>query len=83
MKTSINKRKMKESMKLCTKDVHFNFSGTAYLQNDGVAMGSPLVPVLASFFMVELERTFIPKLSQYLQFWKRYVDDTICFVSNG
>ena len=34
-------------------------------------------------FMVELERfQIIPNLSQHLQFWKRYVDDTICFVCN-
>ena len=32
--------------------------------------------------MVDLERAVIPKLS-HLQFWKHYVDDTICFVRNG
>ena len=46
-------------------------------------MGSQLAPVLVGIFMVELERAVIPKLSQHLQFWKRYVDDTICFVYNG
>ena len=46
-------------------------------------MGSPLAPVLAGIFIVELEKAVIPKLSQHLQFWKRYVDDTICFVGNG
>ena len=46
-------------------------------------MGSPLAPVLAGIFMVELERAVIPKLSQHLQFLKRYVDDTICFVQIG
>ena len=46
-------------------------------------MGSPLAPVLAGIFMVELERAVIPKLSQHLNFWKRYVDNTICFIRNG
>ena len=81
--TAINKREMKELIKLCTKDVHYNFNGTTYAQKDGVAMGSPLAPVLAGIFTVELERAVIRKLSQHLQFWKRYVDDTICFVRNG
>ena len=81
--TTINKREMKELIKLCTKDVHFNFSGITYVQKDGVALGSPLAPVLAGIFMVELERAVIPKLSQLLQFWKRYVYDNICFVRNG
>ena len=80
--TTINKREMKELIKLCTKDVHFNFNGITYVQKDGVAMGSPLAPVLAGIFMVELERAVIPKLSQHLQFWEHYVDDTICFVRN-
>ena len=81
--TTINKREMKELIKLCTKDVHFNFNGTTYVQKEGVAMGSPLAPVLAGIFMVELGRTVIRKLSQHLQFWKRYVDDAICFVRIG
>ena len=42
-------------------------------------MCSPLAPVLAGIFMVQLERALIPELSQR-QFWKRYVDDTINFV---
>ena len=46
-------------------------------------MGSQLVPVLVGIFMVELERAVIPKLLQHAQFWKCYVDDTICFVRNG
>ena len=74
---------MKELIKLCQKDVHFNFDGTTYAQKDVVATGSLLAPVLPGIFMVELERGVIPKLSQHLQFWKRYVDDTICFVRNG
>ena len=81
--TAINKREMKELIKLCTKDVHDNFYGTRNAQKDGVAMGSLLAPVPAGIFTVELERVVIRKLSQHLQFWKRYVDDTICFVCNG
>ena len=50
------------------------------MQNDGVAMGSPLGPVLENIFMVELERTIISSLSDKIKLWKRYVDDTIAFV---
>ena len=46
-------------------------------------MGSPLAPVLAGIFMVELERIIILKISQNPQFWTRYVDDTICFICKG
>ena len=43
-------------------------------------MGSPLGPVLANIFMAVLEITIIPSLGNYLQNWKRFVDDTFAFV---
>ena len=78
--TTISKREMKELLYLCTKNVHFSFSSEIYMQNDGVAMGFPLGPVLANIFMVELERTIIPSFSDKIKLWKRYVDDTSTFV---
>ena len=47
------------------------------------AMGSPLGPVLAGIFMVNLERSLVPLLKDQLSFWKRYVDDTITFIKTG
>ena len=60
--TTIPKREMKELLYLCTKNVHFSFSNEIYMQNDGEVMDSPLEPVLANIFMVELERTAIQSL---------------------
>ena len=42
-------------------------------------MGSPLGPVLANIFMVELERSVIPTLMDNIKYWTRYVDDTLCY----
>ena len=53
-----------------------------YVQNDGVAMGSPLGPILANVFMVELENTLVPRLHQYVKKWRRYVDDTFAYIKN-
>ena len=39
-------------------------------------MGSPLGPILAISFLVELERSVIPGLANKLKNWRRYVDDT-------
>ena len=78
--TTISKREMKELLYLCTKNVHFSFSSEIYMQNDGVAMGFPLGPVLANIFIVELEKTIMPSFSDKIKLWKRYVDDTSTFV---
>ena len=56
-------------------------NGDIYLQIDGAAMGSPLGPVLAEIFMVELERSLVPKLSNYIKFWKQFADDMITFAN--
>ena len=80
--TSVTKKEMKELILTCTKGVHFTFDGKTYVQTNGVAMGSPLGPVLSGIFMVELENNLIHTLSEHLSCWKRYVDDTICFIKN-
>ena len=72
---------MKELLLLCTKNVHFTLNGQIYIQVDGVAMESPLAPLLADIFMIELKRSLIPKLRK-IKFWRRYVSDTICFCQN-
>ena len=64
---------------LCTKNVHFILNNEIYVQNDGVAMDFPLGPILANVFMVELENTLVPRLSQHVKKWRRYVDDPFAY----
>ena len=78
--TDISRSEMKELPYLCTKNVHFSFDNTIYIQNDGVALGSPLGPILANIFMVELGRSVIPRLTNKLNNWRRYVGTTICHI---
>ena len=80
---TMTKKELKELLILCKINVHFTFGGKTFVQSDGVAMGSPLGPVLDDIFMVELENTLVPTLTDYIKFWKRYVDDTIFFVKMG
>ena len=68
LQTSITRSEMKELLILCTKNVHFTFNNVIKVQNDGVAMGSPLGPVLSDIFMIELETSFLPELTDYIQF---------------
>ena len=74
---------MRDLSLLCTKNVHFIIEGKIYIQIDGIAMGSPLAPVLADLLMTELEKIVVPTPATHLRFRRRYVDDTICFVKIG
>ena len=81
--TKITRQQMKKLLLICTKEMHFSFNGRMYQQIDGVAMGSPLGPVIANIFMSELEQTLVPTLSDDVSLWTRYVDDTFSFVRQG
>ena len=63
-------------------DVKFLFNNNWYIQKDGVAMGSPLAPSMATIFMNECET----KLSNYEgikpKFYSRYVDDIFAIFEN-
>ena len=70
---------MRDLLWLCTKNVHFSCNAGIYTQIDGVAIDSPLGPVFASIFMVELQRTILPTLKKHMTSWRRYVDHTISY----
>ena len=53
--TILTKNQIQNVLILCTKNVHFTFNNEIYIQNDGVATGSPLGLIVAGNFKVELE----------------------------
>ena len=57
------------------------FNGELYEQTDGVAMGSPLGPLLANVFMCHIEDQLEQK-SMIPSFYRRYVDDTLVTLPN-
>ena len=65
------------------KNFYFTFNEEVYKQTDGVALVSLISPVLADIFMGELKNNIVPVLQENFSFWKRYVDDTICFLKIG
>ena len=58
---------------LATTGTHFLFNGEFFEQVDGVAMGSPLAPVLANLFMGHHEKIWLENYNSDILFYRRYV----------
>ena len=83
-KFSIKKSDLKKLFSFATAETHFLFNGKFYDQVDGVAMGSPLAPILANLFLGFHEETWLNNFnhSTRLLLYRRYVDDTFCVFHN-
>ena len=68
-----------ELLTISTKDQLFQFNGDLYEQIDGVAMGSPLGPLMANTFMCSIEEKLAHK-NKLPNFYRRYIDDTFALV---
>jgi hypothetical protein len=62
---------------------YFCFKGKFYEQTNGVAMGSPLSPVVANFFMEDFEKRAIELATHKPTCCFRYVDDTLVIWPHG
>lgn len=63
----------------------FNFDNNTYQQADGLAMGSPLSPLLADIYMDDFESKFIMNnnnFSNNIIYYYRYVDDILVLWNN-
>ncbi|XP_072384720.1 uncharacterized protein [Diabrotica undecimpunctata] len=68
-----------ELLNICLSQNFFNFNNETFVQPDGLAMGSPLSPILADIFLNDLESNKILNnnpFTNYIKFYSRYVDDT-------
>ena len=74
---------LKQLLELCTKKAPFRSPGGGlYLQVEGVAMGSPLGPTFANFYMGHLEEQVLLNNNNAPSIYGRYVDDIFVQVAD-
>ena len=75
---NITKKELKTLFLFATSQTHFVFNGKFYNKIDGVAMGLPLAPVLASIFMGFYESKWLNEYNlNKPKFYLRYIDDIL------
>ena len=63
-------------LEFCLKNMYFSFQDMFYEQIKGVAIGSPVRPIVANLYMEYFEQKKNYQYSLQPQLWQRYVDDT-------
>ena len=79
-RTSLDVATIVRLLRFCLTSTSFLYRGQHYQQLDGVAMGSPVSPVIADIFMEDLENKAFASYSSVPRVWKRFVDDVIAVV---
>ena len=79
----ISPKILQKLLELCTKEAPFRCpEGKLYKQIEGVAMGSPLGPTFANFYMGDLENNVFENHCQKPLIYVRYVDDIFVLVNS-
>ena len=74
-----SKTELTKMFSIATSQTHFLFNGEVFDQIDGVALGSPLAPVLAYLFLGHYENIWFNRYhGPSVLFYRSYVDDTFC-----
>ena len=81
---NFNKDQFIQLLNFAMKDSPFIFNNNLYIQQDGVAMGSPLAPTFANAFLGHYEKIWLEQCPPSFKplVYKRYVDDTFLLFNN-
>ena len=80
---NVTRKELKKLFLFATSKIHFIFNSKFYNQIDGVAMGSPLAPVLATIFKGFHESKWLNEYNlNKPKFYLRYVDDILAAFDN-
>ena len=78
VESALSRDQMRKLLNFAVRDKPFRFLNDQYSQVDGVAMGSPLAPILADLFITKMEQKLNRFSTNRPKIWLRYVDDVLC-----
>ena len=70
-------------LEFCLTNTYFSFQDKLYEQKEGAAMGSPISPIVANFFVEGFEIRALATSSCTPTLWKRFVDDTFTIIKKA
>jgi len=82
MTSRYSKDIFKQLLALACHNTVFGYEEKLSMQKDGVAMGSPLAPLLANIYLSSLEKR-LSDAPVRVYYWRRYVDDTVVILDEG
>jgi hypothetical protein len=81
---NFDRKRFRKLLNTTLRKSHFQYKDLFFDQIDGVAMGSPLAPTMAAFFMDAFENKHMINLEKLgVKGWFRYVDDVFALVEEG
>ncbi|XP_071944775.1 uncharacterized protein [Antedon mediterranea] len=84
-RTNLSVDDILELLSLLINTTYFSFNGSFYKQIEGVAMGSPVSPIVVNLFLEWLGEEALKTANTEIKslIWKRYVDDVLAVVPEG
>ena len=83
LRTTMQVEQIISLLEFCVKTTYFQFQGRFLEQLQGTSCGSPISPIVANFYMEDLEIKAINTAEYPPQIWKIYVDDTFVAIESA